>query len=141
MNYLVDTNVLTHPTRESPVPEVVEWFHNNQSRLYTSVVVLGEIVYGIQKLPLNSKRRRELEAWLQKTARIMEGRILSVNPRVAEEWGRLTREMEIKGHPMPVVDCLLAATARRYQLAIATRNTGDFAHTSLRLVNPFERQP
>ncbi|MBI2924485.1 MAG: type II toxin-antitoxin system VapC family toxin [Verrucomicrobia bacterium] len=139
MNYLVDTNILTHPARRTPSPRVLEWLRANQTGLYTSVLVIGEIVYGIQKLPHNSQRRQALEVSLQQTRRVMEGRVLSLNSRVADEWGRLVCEMEVKGQLLPVVDSLLAATARRYQLTVATDNTSDFAHTGLHLVNPLKQ--
>jgi predicted nucleic acid-binding protein len=36
------------------------------------------------------------------------------------------------------VDSLLAATARRYQLAIATNNVADFRAAGVKAINPFD---
>jgi predicted nucleic acid-binding protein len=62
-----------------------------------------------------------------------EGRILAIDPAVADEWGRLSAAAR-----SPVVDGLLAATARVHGLVLATRNVRDIARTGARVVNPFE---
>jgi toxin FitB len=138
VNYLVDTNVLSEPRQKRPQSKVVNWLKANESSLYTSVLVTGEIRYGIERLPVNSTRRAELLAWYERLLRIMAGRVLSVNPRVAEEWGRLQAEADARNRVLPVVDSLLAATARRYHLAIATDNVSDFQSVGVKVFNPFE---
>lgn len=54
------------------------------------------------------------------------------------EWGRLQGEARAKGEAAPAVDSLLAATARRHNLTLVTRNVVDFEHFGLKLLNPFE---
>ena len=126
MNYLVDTNVLCEPRQKRPESKVVNWLKANQASLYTSVLVTGEIRYGIELLPANSVRRAELLRWYEELLEIMAGRVLSINARVAEEWGRLQAEARARNVVLPAVDSLLAATARRYQLVLATDNIRDF---------------
>lgn len=138
MNYLVDTNVLSEPRQKRPQSKVVNWLKANESSLYTSVLVTGEIRYGIERLPVNSARRAELLAWYERLLGIMAGRVLSINARVAEEWGRLQAEAGTRNLVLPVVDSLLAATARRYRLVIATDNVSDFARAGIKVFNPFE---
>lgn len=138
MNYLADTNVLCEPRQKRPDSKVVNWLKANQASLYTSVLVTGEIRYGIELLPTNSVRRAELLKWYEELLKIMAGRVLSINARVAEEWGRLQAEARARNVVLPVVDSLLAATARRYQLVLATDNTRDFREVGLRIVNPFD---
>ena len=138
MNYLVDTNVLSEPRRKRPESKVVNWLKANESSLYTSVLVTGEIRYGIELLPANSARRAELLKWYETLLGIMAGRVLSINARVADEWGKLQAEVRAKTIVLPVVDSLLAATARRYQLVLATDNVKDFRGVGLKVVNPFD---
>jgi toxin FitB len=138
VNYLADTNVLCEPRQKRPDSKVVNWLKANQASLYTSVLVTGEIRYGIELLPTNSVRRAELLKWYEELLKIMAGRVLSINARVAEEWGRLQAEARARNVVLPVVDSLLAATARRYQLVLATDNTRDFREVGLRIVNPFD---
>ena len=126
MNYLVDTNVLSEPRQKRPDSKVVNWLKENEASLYTSVLVTGEIRYGIELLPANSTRRAELLRWYEQLLGIMAGRVLSINARVADEWGKLQAEVRARNIGLPVVDSLLAATARRYQLMLATDNVKDF---------------
>jgi predicted nucleic acid-binding protein len=137
VNYLVDTNVLCEPRQKRPESKVVNWLKANESSLYTSVLVTGEIRCGIELLPTNSVRRAELLRWYEELLEIMAGRVLSINARVAEEWGRLQAEARTRNVVLPAVDSLLAATARRYQLALATDNVKDFRAVGLKIVNPF----
>jgi predicted nucleic acid-binding protein len=55
-----------------------------------------------------------------------------VDLSVAEEWGRLNVP-----DPLPVIDGLLAATAKVYGLTLATRNVKDVARSGAEVVNPF----
>jgi len=67
----------------------------------------------------------------------MSGRVLAYNTRVAETWGEMMADLERRGHTMSLTDSLIAAIAKRHNLTLATRNTSDFAHAGLRLLNPF----
>jgi predicted nucleic acid-binding protein len=134
----VDTNILCEPQQKRPNAKVVSWLAANEGSLYTSVLVAGEIQYGINLLPMNSGRRARLQTWLDKLLGIMEGRVLSVNTRVAQEWAQLQTEAQSRTSPLPVVDSLLAATARRYKLTMATANSEDFRVAGLKTVNPFK---
>lgn len=63
-----------------------------------------------------------------------EERILAVDREIAEEWGRLSVP-----DPLPVIDGLLAATAKVRGLTLATRNVRDVARTGVPLIDPFAR--
>ncbi len=138
MNYLVDTNVLSEPRQKRPENKVVHWLKANESNLYTSALVTGEIRFGIELLPPNSAKRAALLKWYERLLAIMAGRVLSVNARVAEEWARLQAEAQARNHVLPTVDGLLAATARRYQLTVATDNVKDFMAAGVKIYNPFD---
>jgi toxin FitB len=138
VNFLVDTNVLSEPRQKRPEVKVIEWLRANESGLYTSVLVIGEIRYGIDLLPAHSTRRADLLRWHEKLITVLGGRILSINTRVAEEWAQLQSEMHRKNKVLPVVDSLLAATARRYRLTIATDNVTHFKEAGIRVLNPFD---
>jgi predicted nucleic acid-binding protein len=137
VNYLADTNVLSEPRQKRPRRQVMDWLRVNEANLYTSVLVIGEIRYGIELLPSQSARRIALSNWLEKLVDILAGRVLSVNTRVAEEWARLQAEMHRKRVVLPVVDGLLAATARRYGLTVATDNVTHFEQAGVQVLNPF----
>ena len=135
MTYLIDTNVISELRKgDRADPGVSSWFADlADEEVFLSVLTLGEIRKGIENV-----RRRDpeaastLESWLARVADGYGDRILPVDRSVAEEWGRMSVP-----DPLPVVDGLLAATARVAGLTLATRNVGDVARTGVSCVNPF----
>jgi predicted nucleic acid-binding protein len=135
MSWLADTDLLSERARKQPDPRVLKWLEENASEIYTSSHVIGEMQAGISLLPDGAKRRA-LQAWLNRFVEAMEGRILNFNTSVATVWGRQEAEFTQKGCLMPMPDSFIAATARRHNLAIATRNTADFDRPGLKVLNP-----
>lgn len=135
MRYLVDTNILSEARKPEGNPNVREWFSSvASSSLFLSVLVIGEIRRGIERL----RRRDEpqaavFEVWLSKLCRDYAERMLPITTDVAEEWGRMNVP-----NPVPVIDGLLAATARVHGLTLVTRNVSDLAPTGVPLLNPFK---
>lgn len=135
MSYLLDTNVLSEPLKPQPAREVEKWFELvAPDSLYISVLSLGEVRSGIDRLG-DGKRRTRLLQWLEVElpAWFVE-RILSVDRMVADRWGHLLATHR----QLDPVDALLAATALVHNLTMVTRNVGDFAVAGLELVNPWE---
>ena len=134
MSYLVDTNVLSELRRKQPQPEVVAWFTQRpRQTLYLSVLTLGEIRKGIERL--EAARQQPLLDWLEvELPNYFLGRLLAVDAHTADRWGRL---LVSAGRTLPAVDSLLAATALQHDLTLVTRNTADFAGTGVRLINPW----
>ena len=60
-------------------------------------------------------------------------RVLPIDGRVADAWGRLGA-----GRPVPVIDGLLAATARVHDMTLVTRNVPDVAGLGVPVLNPFD---
>jgi predicted nucleic acid-binding protein len=80
-----------------------------------------------------------LEQWLERDLRDwFEGRILPVDQIVADRWGVLRAEAQLKGRPLSVVDAVIAATALQHNLSLVSRNVSDFAIAGLAVVNPWE---
>lgn len=136
MSWLVDTDLLSERAKKKPDPRVIKWLEENASEIDTSSHVIGEIEAGIALLPDGAKRR-SLEAWLHRLVEAMEGRILTFNTTVAMAWGRQEADFSQKGCPMPMPDSFIAATARRHNLTIATRNTADYERPGLKVFNPW----
>jgi toxin FitB len=137
--FLLDTNCISEVVRPHPEPRVVDWMDATDERLFhLSVVTLGEIRQGVARLP-QSRRRAQLEAWLelQLPARFAR-RILDVDAQVADRWGQLTAEARRKGRPLATVDALLAATALHHNLTLVSRNVSDFAGALVPVMNPWD---
>lgn len=139
MKYLLDTNVISELVAKQPEPKVVNWLDNrDESLIYLSVITLGEIKKGIERLP-DTRRKIELHAWLTDELLIrFQGRILMLDTEVMLTWGNLTAALEQKGRKLPAIDSLVAAIALHGQLTLVTRNEDDFADTGVTVLNPWK---
>lgn len=136
MNYLIDTNIISEIRKgERRDANVAAWYESiDDADLYLSVLVLGEIRKGIERVrPKDPARAGALEKWLSAVRRAFAGRILPVDDAVAEEWGKMNAV-----RPVSTVDGLLAATAKVHRLTLATRNTTDVVGLGARVLNPFD---
>lgn len=135
MSYLLDTNVISELRKgERANANVRAWFDGlEDEEIYLSILTIGEIRRGIE-----SVRRRDpdsaaaLDSWVARLSEAHRDRILPIDRAIAEEWGRMNVP-----DPLPVVDGLLAATAKVSGLTLATRNTADVESAGVELLNPF----
>ncbi len=139
MNFLLDTCVISELTRPKPDQRVVRWIQSeSETKLYLSVLTIGEIRKGIERLQVSHKRS-QIEAWLNRDLRLrFSGRIVSVDDEVAERWGLESARAQQSGRPLPVIDGLLAATGLVHGMTVVTRNTEDMQQTGVRLLNPWQ---
>jgi predicted nucleic acid-binding protein len=137
--YLVDTNVPSELTRETPDARVAAFLRNaGKESLFLSVMTLGEICKGIDMLPASPKRDA-LQDWLEVDVRSWyAGRILPVTESIAERWGHLAAAAKQRGIAVKDVDAVIAATALEHGLTLVTRNVKDFAGLGVVLLNPWD---
>jgi len=137
MSYLLDTNVVSETIRRRQNKTVIGWLEQVPAEaLFVSVLTLGEIRKGVEKLT-DVERREKLRTWLEhELPAWFHGRVLPVDLAVADHWGRLLAKV---GRPVPSVDSLLAATALHYELRLVTRNTGDLDYPGLEVINPWQQ--
>lgn len=135
MSWLLDTNVISEIRKGTRGdPGVARWAAGREEDAWLSVLTVGEIRRGVErKRRKDGDAARQLEIWLYGLLGSFESRILPIDDRVAEVWGRLNVP-----DPRPVVDTLLAATAIVHGLTLVTRNVSDVAGTGARVFNPFE---
>lgn len=135
MSFLVDTCALSELTKPAPMARVVDWFDAAPPEaLFVSVLTLGEIRKGVERLE-EGQRRARIAAWLEtELPGWFEDRVLPVDAGAAEEWGRLAARIP----NLPAIDGLIAATVLRHRLTLVTRNEKDFADTGVDLLNPWK---
>jgi predicted nucleic acid-binding protein len=134
---LIDTNVLSELRKEQRCDAGVRrWLEETaEEELFLSVLVLGEIRQGIERIRLRDPAQaRALEKWLVRIAAEFADRLLPVDERVADQWGRLGLRQ-----PVPMLDAFLAATALVHGLAVVSRVEEGFRHTGVPVINPFLR--
>ena len=137
-DFLLDTNVVSELVSPKPNDKVLRWIEQaDESIRFLSVLTLGEIRNGVERLR-PGRRRGRLESWLLvDLPRRFQDRILPVTAAVADRWGTVSAIAAARGKPVPVVDGLLAATALHYNLALVTRNTSDVSGTGVLTLNPW----
>jgi predicted nucleic acid-binding protein len=104
--------------------------------MFLSVITIGEITKGLSLLP-ESQKRRSLADWLLGLCRQFEDRILPLDQEAAKIWGELSAAGQKKGVTIPTADGLIAATALRHGLHIATRDTVHFEAAGAAMINPW----
>jgi len=138
--FLLDTNIPSELIRSHPDPRVLAWVYGQvEESLYLSAVTIGELRRGSVLLPL-SKKRTDLERWIEDDMlRRFRSRILPVTVAIADRWGALDAQCQLKGTPLNTADGMIAATALEHGLTVATRNVRDFAGTAVPVFNPWEQ--
>ncbi len=130
----MDTNVLSETRRPRGDEGVKRWVSSTPSDdLYLSVLVVGEVRRGIERLKRRDPDQAGVyEAWLATVLRDYADRIVPVDVEAADEWGRMSVP-----DPVPIVDGLMAATAKVRGMTFVTRNTADVERTGVALLDPF----
>lgn len=135
---MLDTCVLSEFTRRKPDENVIRWLDSiDEDKLFISVITVGEIQRGIERLP-ESHRKTELLVWMNNQFIVRFGqRIIPLDTSTMLLWGSLTARLEHAGQPLSVMDGLVAATALQHSLIIATRNITDFQPCGVQFINPW----
>jgi len=138
MNFLLDTDVISEPTRARPNERVLAWLAAvDEDTVFLSVVTITEIRYGVERLAMG-RRREHLDRWLRKelTSRF-HGRILPIDIETADVCGTIVARRESIGRPIEPRDAFIAATAEVHGLTLVTRNVSDFDATVKSVVTPW----
>jgi predicted nucleic acid-binding protein len=139
VNWLLDADVLSQPAKRHGDARVIAWLEAHEAQCYTSAIVIAQLAYWVRTK--EGRERGELQAWLRELVDALEGRVIGFNVSPAHVWAEQKFLLEKAGTPMPVEDSLIAATARRYALTIATGNDRHFRRTGLKVFNPFKELP
>jgi predicted nucleic acid-binding protein len=139
MSYLLDTNAVSEWVKPRPDPGIVQWFDEvDEDRTFLSVITLGELRRGVDRLA-DGRRRDRLDRWL--TGDLLDrftDRVLTVDAPVADEWGRLLARAQGAGKAIAGIDGLVAATAKVHDLQVVTRNVRHFRLAGVAVICPWQ---
>lgn len=135
--FLLDTCVLSEFKKQKPDTGLVTWLEDvDTGAIYISSLTIGELRYGIARLP-SGKKRADLETWLKSDIiPAFADRILPIDHDVADRWGRLRAEADSRGETLSPLDGFIAATAFQRNLYLVTRNEKHFPR-QIEIVNPW----
>jgi tRNA(fMet)-specific endonuclease VapC len=111
--YLLDTNIVIALFNSER--DVVNRLRDRPT-VFLPVAAIGELYHGAfksEKVNQNLARIRDF---------ISVNTVLDVSAETAYEYGSIKDQLRRKGRPIPANDLWIAATARQYQLTVATRD-------------------
>jgi tRNA(fMet)-specific endonuclease VapC len=91
--------------------------------------VLGELFFGAAKSARPAENTDRVERFAANRY------IVSCDLDVAREYGRLKKRLQEKGRPLPENDIWIAATAKRHEMVLVTRDSHFEEVDDLDLVN------
>jgi toxin FitB len=144
MMYLLDTNVVSEmrkvrgarSQRARIHPHVQNWQESVPgSSLYLSVITILELEIGFHLLDRRDPAQGSvIRSWVRNhVLPAFSDRILDVNIEIVQHCATLHVP-----DPKDDRDSLIAATALVHSMIVVTRNVSHFAHTGVKILNPWE---
>lgn len=134
---VLDTNVISEAMRPTPDDRVRTWLNEQAAEtLFLSSVTLGELLFGVGALPVGARRDR-LSTVLDELLALFPGRILPFDQDSARRYAEMAVAARRKGRALAMADGYIAASAASRGFSVATRNTRDFEHTGVLLIDPW----
>jgi tRNA(fMet)-specific endonuclease VapC len=118
MALLLDTNIISEIARR-PNGAAAAKLRLLTDPLLTSIIVAGELAFGLEKLP-STKWRRQILAVLQGLE------IVEITSPVEEHYGRIRARLENAGTPIGSNDTWIAAHALALDCTLVTANEREF---------------
>lgn len=143
IGWLLDTNVVAEIISQGGSPRVKAWAAGqDEATLHLSILTVGEYEKGIANLPDADPRRPTFMTFRDSLIERFGERLLPVSDVVVRRWGTISGHVRRDtGHPPPVIDTLLAATAIEHDLYLVSRNIRDVRASGAALFNPWEDDP
>ncbi len=135
---VLDTNVLSEAVKPRPAPAVLRWLAEQERlNVFTTTITEAEVLCGIETLPAGKRRAGLLAAVEKMFIEEFPGRILSFDEDAARVFPKIVAGRVALGRPISQFDAMIAAIVRSRRAALATRNTADFEHCGIRIMNPW----
>ncbi len=136
LKYLLDTNILSEPTRAIPDKGVLVRLKKAGDQAATSAINWHELHHGLALLP-PSRKQSAIAAYLD-VLRQAQLPILPYSDEAAEWHANERARLTTKGMTPPFADGQIAAIAYVNGLTLVSRNVSDFKHFSgLKIQNWF----
>lgn len=135
---VLDTNALSDGMKPSPSEGVLRWLALEEpSSVFVTTITQAEILAGIEVMPAGRRRQGLAAAAIRMFEEYFHGRILAFDAEAARQFATISGIRKAAGRPISQFDAMIAAIVRVHRATLATRNTGDFEHCGIRLINPW----
>ena len=142
--WLIDTNVVSEMMRPQPEPRVAAFLDSIAGEgLGLASVTVWEVLDGIGRLAPGRRRRGLADRAQDLIDELFEDRIVEWTLADARACAQIMEDKRRRGEALDdhVPDAFLAATAATRELAVVTRNTGEFRNTGVETVDPWAAGP
>lgn len=142
MGFLLDRDVLSAAENPKGNANVRAWRESvPDDELFISAITIMEARKGFARLRTRPGvvLREEAGVYEENFDQLLigfQGRIVSVDHRVADCWGEMLGQREAN-----ILDTALAATATVHDLVVATRNLRHFRGRGIKVIDPFRNTP
>jgi tRNA(fMet)-specific endonuclease VapC len=123
MAYLLDTNIISDILRNPRGAAADRLRRLEPQEVATSIVVLGELRYGLSKKP-----HARLEAQLNAVLAALD--VLPLDAPSEDHYGKLRAELDRRGTPIGANDLWIAAHALALDRVLVTANVGEFGRVA-----------
>jgi predicted nucleic acid-binding protein len=135
--YMIDTCVLRELHLPRPfwrVRRAVDdlWMEDVHMSVVTFAIMQGNVL----RLPQEFKQNR-VKNWMSEMKRKLGKNLHGVDYETSVIWGQIMTNASRRRLKLPYHDSLVAATAKRHELTVITRNVGCFAPFNIEVLNPW----
>jgi len=136
---ILNTNVISAFMLSKPNIPVLEWFEDQELQdICTTSITIAELLAGQIIMP-NGRRKLALLDSIEKMVNsTFKDRILSFDIDSAPYYALCSSLNKQNGLKISECDTLIAAICRQYDATLVTRNTKDFMHLGIVLINPWQ---
>ena len=137
MIYVLDTNVVSELMKTACDERVATYVDSlDPNAVFVTAITIAEVRYGLARMPVG-QRKADFETAADGFFTMTEKRTLSFTPKSAIEYGLIASAREALGRPIAIADAMIAAICVGVKATLVTRNTKDFDHVSLVVINPW----
>lgn len=135
---VLDTNVISEVLKPRPDAGVVAWLESLTDDVAIAAISLAELLAGLRRLP-DGKRKADLTSKVESAIRPYRdtGAIIPFDAAAAPRYADILAVRAQVGMPITTGDAQIAAICRSRDAVCATRNTNDFIHAGIALLNPW----
>ena len=134
---LIDTNVWSELSKARPDQNVHDFISGHFEGAWLSALVLGEVRYGITRLP-DATRRARLALWFDDLTVRLDERTLDFDANAARAYAEIKARLAAAGTIIAELDMLIAAQAIAADMPLVTRNLSDMGRTGATIINPWQ---
>ena len=136
---ILDTNVLSEPTKPYADESVVRWIDQHDvSSLHLTSISLAELLFGIETLPHGRRRNKVKRVLDDLLERCIGDRILPFDSDAALQFSIRTARARRRGLTIAIADGQIASIAAVHGFPVATRDEEPFKIMGVKVINPWK---